>query len=180
MNSLATFFSHVMSAIGGNTAGPGDSVVNVYINHEKKFAFLEMRSVEEASNAMALDGIILEGAPSRAAGLLEGPDRIFDISVTDTACEYLNGIKLGDKTLTVRRADQGTSQLKPEQDNVLLHALQQIALQRFIKDEDNEDILENMRIECGKYGTSVNVVIPWPKPNGEPSPGVGKVSVYNF
>ncbi|XP_057802010.1 splicing factor U2af large subunit A-like [Salvia miltiorrhiza] len=61
--SLATFFSHVMSAIGGNTAGPGDAVVNVYINHEKKFAFVAMRSVEEASNAMALDGIIFEGAP---------------------------------------------------------------------------------------------------------------------
>ncbi|KAJ0888784.1 putative RNA recognition motif domain, nucleotide-binding alpha-beta plait domain superfamily [Helianthus annuus] len=61
--TVATFFSHVMSAIGGNTAGPGDAVVNVYINHEKKFAFVEMRSVEEASNAMALDGIIFEGAP---------------------------------------------------------------------------------------------------------------------
>jgi len=35
-------------------------VVNVYINHDKKFAFVEMRSVEEASNAMALDGIIFE------------------------------------------------------------------------------------------------------------------------
>ena len=38
----------------------GDAVVNVYINHEKKFAFVEMRSVEEASNAMALDGIMFE------------------------------------------------------------------------------------------------------------------------
>lgn len=38
----------------------GDAVVNVYINHEKKFAFVEMRSVEEASNAMSLDGIIFE------------------------------------------------------------------------------------------------------------------------
>ena len=35
-------------------------MVNVYINHEKKFAFVEMRTVEEASNAMALDGIIFE------------------------------------------------------------------------------------------------------------------------
>ena len=52
-----------MAAIGGNTAGPGDAVLNVYINHDKKFAFVEMRSVEEASNAMALDGILFEGAP---------------------------------------------------------------------------------------------------------------------
>ncbi|KAA8531852.1 hypothetical protein F0562_006431 [Nyssa sinensis] len=46
--SVATFFSHVMSAIGGDTACPGDAVVNVFINHEKKFAFV---------------GIIFEGAP---------------------------------------------------------------------------------------------------------------------
>lgn len=43
----------------------GDSVVNVYINHEKKFAFVEMRTVEEASNAMALDGIIFEASTSK-------------------------------------------------------------------------------------------------------------------
>ncbi|XP_010999970.1 PREDICTED: splicing factor U2af large subunit B-like isoform X3 [Populus euphratica] len=276
--SVATFFSQVMAAIGGNTAGPGDAVVNVYINHEKKFAFVEMRSVEEASNAMALDGIIFEGAPVKvrrpsdynpslaatlgpsqpnpnlnlsavglapgSAGGLEGPDRIFvgglpyyftesqirellesfgalrgfdlvkdretgnskgyafcvyqDLSVTDIACAALNGIKMGDKTLTVRRANQGTNQPKPEQENVLLHAQQQIALQRLmlqpqpvstkvvcltqvvtgdeLKDDDEyEDILEDMRTEAGKFGQLVNVVIPRPRPNGENAPGVGKV-----
>ncbi|XP_050207323.1 splicing factor U2af large subunit A-like isoform X3 [Mercurialis annua] len=275
--SVATFFSHVMAAIGGNTAGPGDAVVNVYINHEKKFAFVEMRSVEEASNAMALDGIIFEGAPVKvrrpsdynpslaatlgpsqpnpnlnlgavgltpgSAGGLEGPDRIFvgglpyyfteaqirellesfgplrgfdlvkdretgnskgyafcvyqDLSVTDIACAALNGIKMGDKTLTVRRANQGASQPKPEQETVLLHAQQQIALQRLmlqpvptkvvcltqvvtpdeLKDDDEyEDILEDMRTEGGKFGTLASVVIPRPKgDDGDVAAGVGKV-----
>ncbi|KAK1357553.1 Splicing factor U2af large subunit [Heracleum sosnowskyi] len=280
--SVATFFSHVMSAIAGNTAGPGDAVVNVYINHEKKFAFVEMRSVEEASNAMALDGIIFEGAPVKvrrpsdynpslaatlgpsqpnpnlnlgavglmpgSAGGLEGPDRIFvggvpyyftevqirellesfgplrgfdlvkdretgnskgyafcvyqDLSVTDIACAALNGIKMGDKTLTVRRANQGTTQAKPEQESVLLHAQQQIALQRLMlqqppqpigiaskvlcltqvvtedelkDDDDYDDILADMKTECGKFGDLVNVVIPRPNSNGEVSAGVGKV-----
>ncbi|CAN6698559.1 unnamed protein product [Malus baccata var. baccata] len=255
--SVATFFSQVMAAIGGNTAGPGDAVVNVYINHEKKFAFVEMRSVEEASNAMALDGIIFEGAPVKvrrpsdynpslaatlgpsqpnpnlnlaavgltpgSAGGLEGPDRIFvgglpyyfteaqikellesfgplrgfdlvkdretgnskgyafcvyqDLSVTDIACAALNGIKMGDKTLTVRRANQGANQPKPEQESVLLHAQQQIALQRFMllqppssvatkvvcltqvvtadelrDDTEYDDILEDMRLEGEKFG----------------------------
>ncbi|PQQ04161.1 splicing factor U2af large subunit B [Prunus yedoensis var. nudiflora] len=278
--SVATFFSQVMAAIGGNTAAPGDAVVNVYINHEKKFAFVEMRSVEEASNAMALDGIIFEGAPVKvrrpsdynpslaatlgpsqpspnlnlaavgltpgSAGGLEGPDRIFvgglpyyfteaqikellesfgplrgfdlvkdretgnskgyafcvyqDLSVTDIACAALNGIKMGDKTLTVRRANQGANQPKPEQESVLLHAQQQIALQRFMllqppssvatkvvcltqvvtadelrDDDEYEDILEDMRLEGGKFGPLVNVIIPRPRPDGELSPGVGKV-----
>ncbi|GKA94857.1 splicing factor U2af large subunit B isoform X2 [Tanacetum coccineum] len=73
----------------------GDDVVNVYINQEKKLAFVEMRSVEEASNAMALDGIIFE-----------------DLSVTDITCVALNGIKMGDKTLTDRRANHGQTQSK--------------------------------------------------------------------
>ncbi|KAL6531263.1 hypothetical protein OROHE_014332 [Orobanche hederae] len=285
--SVATFFSHVMSAIGGNTAGPGcrhcrDAVVNVYINHEKKFAFVEMRSVEEASNAMALDGIIFEGAPVKvrrpsdynpslaatlgpsvpnpnlnlaavglspgSSGGLEGPDRVFvgglpyyfteaqirellesfgplrgfdlvkdretgnskgyafcvyqDLSVTDIACAALNGIKMGDKTLTVRRANQGNNaQPNPEQDSVLLQAQQQIEWQKLMlqsnvvatkvvcltqvvtadelkNDDDYEDIVEDMRTECGKFAfssTLVNVVIPRPSPSGEMGPGVGKV-----
>lgn len=253
--SVATFFSQVMAAVGGNTAGPGDAVVNVYINHEKKFAFVEMRSVEEASNAMSLDGIIFEGAPVKvrrpsdynpslaaslgpsqpsphlnlaavgltpgASGGLEGPDRIFvgglpyyfteaqvrellesfgalkgfdlvkdretgnskgyafcvyqDVAVTDIACVALNGIKMGDKTLTVRRANQGAMQPKPEQESVLLHAQQQIAFQMNMfqpgpvattvvcltqvvtedelkDDEEFEDIMEDMRQEGGKFG----------------------------
>lgn len=52
-----------------------------------------------------------------------------DLSVTDIACAALNGIKMGDKTLTVRRTNQGAAQPKPEQENVLLQAQQQVAIQ---------------------------------------------------
>ncbi|CAN1225064.1 Splicing factor U2af large subunit B [Linum perenne] len=247
--TVATYFSQVMAAIGGNTAGPGDAVVNVYINHEKKFAFVEMRSVEEASNAMAVDGIIFEGAPVKvrrpsdynpslaaalgpsqpssnlnlaavglspgSSGALEGPDRVFvgglpyyftepqirELlesfgSLRDVACAALNGIKMGDKTLTVRRANQNGTQPRPEQESVLLHAQQQIAIQRFmlqppttkvvcltqvvtvdeLKDDDEyEEIMEDMRTEGSKFGTLVNVVVPRPQMDGSVSSGVGKV-----
>ncbi|KAL8103774.1 hypothetical protein AgCh_028102 [Apium graveolens] len=208
--TIATFFSHIMTAIGGNSAGPGDAVVNVYINHEKKFAFVEMRTVEEASNAMALDGIMFEGVsvrvrrptdynPSLAAALgpsqpnphlnlaaaglttgglggAEGPDRIFvgglpyyftevqirellesfgplrgfdlvkdrdtgnskgygfcvyeDQGATDVACAALNGLKMGDKTLTVRRATISNGQVKSEQESILAQAQHHIAIQK--------------------------------------------------
>eukprot|EP00271_Cylindrocystis_brebissonii_P002440 TRINITY_DN13060_c0_g1_i2.p1 TRINITY_DN13060_c0_g1~~TRINITY_DN13060_c0_g1_i2.p1 ORF type:complete len:494 (+),score=97.47 TRINITY_DN13060_c0_g1_i2:23-1483(+) len=349
--NVATFFSQAMAAIGGNSAGPGlsgDAVVNVYINQEKRFAFVECRTVEEASNAMALDGIVYEGVAVRvrrpsdynpqiaatlgpaqpsphlnlaAVGLMpgsvmatsggaDGPDRIFvgglpyylteeqikellasfgplrafdlvkdretqnskgygfcvyqDSSVTDIACAALNGMKMGDKVLTVRRAT-ASGQPKPDQANVLVHAQQQIALQKFalaaggagmnlntmgitlpsglpmagmglpgslpglpaalppglagmagmpglpgmpglaagllpnimntevptrvvclaqvvdpkevVDDEEYEEILDDMRGECGKYGTINNLVIPRPGPNGEMLAGVGKVFV---
>uniref|UniRef100_A0A803QGH2 Splicing factor U2af large subunit n=1 Tax=Cannabis sativa TaxID=3483 RepID=A0A803QGH2_CANSA len=292
--TIATFFSGVMAAIGGNSSGSGDAVVNVYINHEKKFAFVEMRTVEEASNAMALDGIIFEGVAVRvrrptdynpalaatlgpsqpsphlnlaAVGLIpgaitgaEGPERVFvgglpyyfteeqikellesfgplrgfdlvkdkdtgnskgygfcvyqDPAVTDIACASLNGLKMGDKTLTVRRATMSAGQSKSEQDSILAQAQQHIAIQKMAlqaggvrlpvggmgfggngesptkilclteaisadqlaNDEEYEEILEDMKDECGKFGTVVNVIIPRPSSqSGEPTSGVGKV-----
>ncbi|KAG5535818.1 hypothetical protein RHGRI_023548 [Rhododendron griersonianum] len=148
------------------------------------------------------------GLTPGSAGGLEGPDRIFvgglsyyfteDLMVTDIACAALNGIKMGDKTLTVKRANQGTPQPKPKQENVLLHAQQQIALQRLMLQpaalatkvlcltqavnvgelkviEDNEDVIEDMRTECGNFGTLEKVVIPRLNPNGEPTPGLGRL-----
>ncbi|KAH9565368.1 hypothetical protein CY35_04G074700 [Sphagnum magellanicum] len=314
--TIATYFSQVMAAVGANTAGPGDAVVNVYINQEKKFAFVEMRTVEEASNAMALDGIIFEGVsvrvrrpsdynpsmaatlgpsqpsphlnlaavgltPGSAAGGADGPDRVFvgglpyyltevqikellesfgplrgfdlvkdrdtgnskgygfcvyqDPAVTDVAIAALNGLKMGDKTLSVRRAS-ASGQPKPDQANVLAQAQHHIAIQKLAlqasganavalgglgmmpgippglmasmlpgmgnglsnpletttkvialtqvvsadelkDDEEYEEILEDMREECGKYGNLVELVIPRPSPTGEEGPGVGKVFV---
>ncbi|XP_048446978.1 splicing factor U2af large subunit B-like isoform X3 [Pyrus x bretschneideri] len=296
--TIATFFSQVMAAIGRNSVGSiselaGDAVVNVYINHEKKFAFVEMRTVEEASNAMALDGIIFEGVAVRvrrptdynptlaatlgpsqpsphlnlaairltqgAVGGVEGPDRIFvgglpyyfteaqirellqsfgplrgfdlvkdndtgnskgygfcvyqDPTVTDVACGALNGLKMGDKTLTVRRASASNGQSKTEQENILVQAQQHLAMQKMAMrvvdlnllgagmatmasgetptkvlclteaitadqlgdDEEYVEILEDMRDECSKFGTLVNVVIPRADQGGEQIPGVGKV-----
>ncbi|KAL2253224.1 UNVERIFIED_CONTAM: Splicing factor U2af large subunit A [Sesamum indicum] len=291
--TISRFFSHVMNAIGGNSAGPGDAVVNVYINHEKKFAFVEMRTVEEASNAMALDGIVFEGVSVRvrrptdynpslaaplgpsqpspylnlgAAGLtpgmtgeVEGADRIFlggvpyyfseaqikellesfgplrgfdlvkdrdtgnskgygfciykDPSVTDIACAALNGLKVGDKTLTVRRATI-SGQLKTEQEYILAQAQQHIAMQKMalgagvtnlpgggiesvvnveiptkilcltevvtvdelMDDGEYEEILEDMREECQKFGELISVVIPRPSPNATQIEGIGKVA----
>ncbi|GFP97388.1 splicing factor u2af large subunit a [Phtheirospermum japonicum] len=293
--TIARFFSHVMNAVGGNSAGPGDAVVNVYINHEKKFAFVEMRTVEEASNAMALDGLSFEGVTVRvrrptdyivsaaaplgpsqpspylnlaAVGLTpgttsdaEGADRIFlggvpyyfseaqikellesfgplrgldlvkdrdtgnskgygfciykDPSVTDMACAALNGLKVGDKTLTVRRATQ-SGQLKPEQEDMLVQAQQHIAIQKMalgvgamnnlpdggiepvvnveveiptkilclseavttdelMDDGEYEEILEDMKEECQKFGELIDVVIPRPIPNAAHSEAIGKV-----
>ncbi|KAI7746581.1 hypothetical protein M8C21_005735 [Ambrosia artemisiifolia] len=260
--TVATFFSHVMSAIGGNTAGPVcvigyacicDAVLNIC----RHGAPVKVRRPSDYNPSLAATlgpsqpnpnlNLGAVGLNPGSAGGLEGPDRIFvgglpyyfteaqvrellesfgalrgfdlvkdretgnskgyafcvyqDLSVTDIACAALNGIKMGDKTLTVRRANQGQIQPKPEQESVLLHAQQQIALQRMmlqpgaistpptkvlsltqvvteeelVNDEEYEDILEDMKTECGKFGSLVNVVIPRPNPNGEPVAGVGKV-----
>ena len=41
----------------GGAGAAGHPVVSCYIHHDKRFAFVEFRTVEEASNAIALDGV---------------------------------------------------------------------------------------------------------------------------
>ncbi|KAL4452388.1 hypothetical protein ABPG75_008050 [Micractinium tetrahymenae] len=300
-NNISTFFSNALAAVGGTTAGPGMCVVNVYVNYEKKFAFVEMRTVEEASNAMALDGIMFEGAQVRirrpadynaaaaaplgpsmpnpnlnlaAIGLDKQPvplaanlmsqmvappsaqqnpanerdaaERIFvgglpyylteeqcrellgsfgaiksfdlikdretqqskgygfvvyeDPRVTDVACAGLNGMPMGDRTLTVRRAQEGQRMKEEEKRQQLAAAMaatnapaapvyagtaarvvklsHAVTMEELQDDQEHADILEDMKEECAKYGTVVQVNIPRPAPPGaQPPPGLGKVII---
>lgn len=59
---MLDFFNNQMKLAGLNTA-PGDPVLAVQINLDKNFAFLELRSVDETTQALAFDGIIFQGQP---------------------------------------------------------------------------------------------------------------------
>ncbi|KAF6141440.1 hypothetical protein GIB67_021256 [Kingdonia uniflora] len=54
-----------------------------------------------------------------------------DPAVTDIACAALNGLKMGDKTLTVRRATASSGQSK-DQESILQQAQQHIAIQKMV------------------------------------------------
>jgi hypothetical protein len=43
----------------------GNPILTVYHNREKNFAFIEFRTVEETSNAIALDGAVFNGVAVR-------------------------------------------------------------------------------------------------------------------
>ena len=47
-------------SIKGNTQS-GNPIIDIWMNTEQKFAFLEFRSPEEASNALKLDGLNILG-----------------------------------------------------------------------------------------------------------------------
>ena len=55
-DELRNFFNEIMRS-ACVLVSPGSGVLSCKITSDKGYAFLEMRSVEEASNAMALDGI---------------------------------------------------------------------------------------------------------------------------
>lgn len=61
--NLGDFFNDKMKEMNIGTGAPGNPVLAVQCNYEKNYAFVEFRSAEDATAAMAFDGIIFLNGP---------------------------------------------------------------------------------------------------------------------
>ncbi|CAB1351175.1 unnamed protein product [Coregonus sp. 'balchen'] len=259
--AMMDFFNAQMR-LGGLTQAPGNPVLAVQINQDKNFAFLEFRSVDETTQAMAFDGIIFQGqslkirrphdyqplpgmsespcvyvpgvvstvVPDSAHKLFIGglpnylnddqvkelltsfgPLKAFNL-VKDSAtglskgyafCEYVDvnlNDQLGDKKLLVQRASVGAKNAAltgMNQTPVTLQVpgliptsmaslgglptevlclMNMVAVEELLDDEEYEEIVEDVRDECGKYGQVKSIEIPRPV-DGLEVPGTGKIFV---
>jgi splicing factor U2AF subunit len=55
--AMRSFFDDVLS----KSYMPGDHIVSVFINHEKRFGFLELRTIELTTAVLQLDGLFFNG-----------------------------------------------------------------------------------------------------------------------
>uniref|UniRef100_V9KVI0 Splicing factor U2AF subunit n=1 Tax=Callorhinchus milii TaxID=7868 RepID=V9KVI0_CALMI len=122
-----------------------------------------------------------------------------DINVTDQAIAGLNGMQLGDKKLIVQRASVGAKNATPNTINQtpvtlqvpglvstqvqmaglpteILCLMNMISPEELIDDEEYEEIVEDVREECSKYGIVKSIEIPRPI-DGLEVPGCGKIFV---
>ncbi|KAF7796349.1 hypothetical protein EIP86_007526 [Pleurotus ostreatoroseus] len=76
--NLADFFNSKMKEMNIGTGTPGNPVLAVQCNYEKNYAFVEFRSAEDATAAMAFDGIIFLNGPLKIRRPKDygGPDAI--------------------------------------------------------------------------------------------------------
>ncbi|XP_076443173.1 splicing factor U2AF 50 kDa subunit-like [Babylonia areolata] len=117
-----------------------------------------------------------------------------DPNITDMACAALNGMQLGDKKLIVQRASIGAKGAQNQQAPVQLQvpglnfnqggleATEVLCLMNMVQpeeledEEEYEDILEDVKEECSKYGVVRSLEVPRPI-KGVEVPGVGKIFV---
>ncbi|KAG0002785.1 U2 small nuclear RNA auxiliary factor 2 [Entomortierella chlamydospora] len=268
--SLANFFNQTMMSMN-LTTGAGTPVMSVHINYEKNYAFVEFRTPEEATAAMAFDGIVFQAQTLKirrpkdyqppegtnhevpqihvpgviSTNVPDSENKIFigglplylndeqvielltafgelkafnlvkennvgaskgfafceylDPNITDIACQGLNNMMLGEKKLVVQRASVGSSRnqnpagganaiaLHPNLmlpgagptevvPTTVLQLLNMVTPEELEDDQEYEDILEDIRDECGKFGRVVDVKIPRPVA-GVVVAGTGKIFV---
>ncbi|KAL8784215.1 MAG: hypothetical protein Q9213_004107 [Squamulea squamosa] len=118
-----------------------------------------------------------------------------DPAVTDIAVEGLNGMELGDKHLKVQRASIGVTQAAGLEMGVnamsmlagttstdldegrVLQLLNMVTAEELIDNEDYNEICEDVKEECEKYGEILDMKIPRPSGGSRQSNGVGKIFV---
>ncbi|XP_055732142.1 splicing factor U2AF 65 kDa subunit-like isoform X3 [Salvelinus fontinalis] len=264
-------FFNAQMLLGSLTQAPGNPVLAVQISQDKNFAFLEFRSMDETTQAMAFDGIIFQGQSLKIRrphdyqplpGMSESPSvyvpgvvstvvpdsahKLFigglpnylnddqvkellvsfgplkafnlvkdsttglskgyafceyvDVSLNDQAIAGLNGMQLGDKKLLVQRASVGAKNaalIGMNQTPVILQVpglmptsmallgglptevlclMNMVAVEELLDDEEYEEIVEDVRGECSKYGQVKSIEIPRPL-DGLEVPGTGKIFV---
>jgi len=270
---MMDFFNQQMH-LSGLAQAEGNPILASQVNLDKNFAFLEFRSIDETTQAMAFDGINFKGqslklrrphdyqpmpghseqpggapmggAPGHIPGVVstvvpDSANKVFlgglpnylnedqvkelltsfgqlrafnlvkdsatglskgyafceyvDVNITDQAIAGLNGMQLGDKKLIVQRASVGAKnaaamnvapvQLQvpgmptlsgPGQPTEVLCLLNMVMPDELTDEEEYEDILEDIREECSKFGSVKSIEIPRPVPGVE-VPGCGKVFV---
>ena len=65
--NVEAMFNQIMAAAGSMTP-----VVSVYLNHEKRFAFVEFSTPEEATKALALDNLRYAGSTLKVHAAARG------------------------------------------------------------------------------------------------------------
>ncbi|TGZ79132.1 hypothetical protein EX30DRAFT_382725 [Ascodesmis nigricans] len=116
-------------------------------------------------------------------------------STTDIAVEGMNGMEFVDSTLKVQRASVGMKQAAGVEMGVnamammagttstdleatrVLQLLNMVTPEELMDNEEYEEICEDIREECSKYGKLVDMKIPRPGGGSKQVVGVGKIFV---
>ena len=118
-----------------------------------------------------------------------------DPKVTDMAVEGLNGMEVGGQALRVQRASLGMAQSAglemsvnamsllagttstDLQEGRVLQLLNMVTAEELIDQADYDEIVEDVREECEKYGHIEDIKIPRPTLGSRQSAGVGKIFI---
>jgi len=116
-----------------------------------------------------------------------------DHNMTQSAIRGLNGLQVGDRRLTLKIHDSGLSAAEANPARVMVDLglgvqktvppsevvcfLQMVTESDLLDTQEYHEIVEDIRLESGKFGSVIDIVIPRPE-GGKTVPGVGKVFVH--
>lgn len=171
---LTDFLGKALQQVGLTTR-PGNPINTCRVSG--KFAFVELRSQEEAANALNLNNIPYLGATLRVGrpSKYTGPETPHG-NWEDILARFMAGeltLPSHGGTGTANAADnppstQTTTSTTPTSNVVELRNM--LSEEDLQSDQDYEEILEDTKDECGQFGALKSVIIP--------REGVGRTKIF--
>ena len=155
-NMLREFLGNALEQVGLTTA-PGNPINACRVSG--KFAFVELRSAEEAALALNLNNIpymgtaLRVGRPSKYTG---PPDK--HQNWEDILAKYMSGELQLPTNTNAAAASTAAAAVAPTSRVVELQHM--LTEQDLSSEEEYDDVLEDTREECSQFGQLVSVVIP--------------------
>ena len=152
---LREFLGNALNQVG-LTVAPGNPIQACRVSG--KFAFVELRSAQEATNALNLNNIpfmgvaLRVGRPSKWTG---PPDQHGNWE--DILAKYMAGQIVTPATAAAAATTTSANATPSSRVVVLEHML---SADDLVNPEEYQDILEDTREECQQFGTLEKVVIP--------------------
>lgn len=188
---------------GGMTGGPGHipGIVSTFVEETPNKLFIgslpSHLNEDQVKELLTSFGMLKSFTLVKDSSTGESKGYAFceyiDPKNAEQAIEGLNGMSLGEKKLIVNRAGANQKQTSasavagiplPIQGMDLMSTLNEatevlclmnmITLDDLLDDDEYQEILEDVREECGKYGRVRNVIVPRPI-EGQAVPGQGKI-----
>lgn len=157
---LKEFLGNAMMQVGLNIL-PGNPITACRVSG--KFAFIELRSPQEAANALNLTNIpfmgtqLRVGRPSKWNGPVDQHGNWEDI-----LAKYMSGeLQLGDPAAATPAPVPAAALASPGRPPSRVVELENMLTSQDLENpEEYDDIMEDTREECSQFGQLVSVVIP--------------------
>lgn len=157
---LKDFLGRALEQVG-LTQMPGNPILACRVSG--KFAFVELRSKEEAANALNLNNIPYLGAQLRVGrpSKYTGPETPHG-NWEDILAKFMSGeLQLNVATQAPTAAAIAPTPVAQQQQPTSIVSLKHMLTEQDLEDDaEYNDILEDTRDECASFGTLKNIVIP--------------------
>jgi len=155
---LREFLGNAMEQVGLST-GPGNPITSCRVSG--KFAFVELRSAQEACNALNLNNIPFMGASLRVGrpSKWNGPPDNHG-NWEDILAKYMSGELQLPSQEQSGNADPNAAAAGTPVSSRVVQLLHMLTDEDLANEEEYNDILEDTREECSQFGQLLSVIIP--------------------
>jgi len=160
----------------------GDPVVGAWLSSDTSYAFVEFRTAEEANSGFKLNNHAVLGHPLKVGrpksymGAATGLSSLIGTSGLGIANAIGINANLCNPMLGGRNMKDKYQVCPPTRILVLKNLIKSDGSE-VMKEEEFEDIHDDIKDESSKYGKVVSVTIPRPDLDGTPTTGCGKIFV---